>query len=261
MEDNVFVKLIDGTGITKEEACKLFCCKENELNEIKKGKKKLDADVYYNLTKRFSISMDYLMTGKPKTISDQRIEMLWKRKLSKDKNAILVIQYQEYLLENDVRVTKAITDIFDPNTKTINAYKLIALDNFKLVDTLYKSNYSVDGGFKKSPFKESDSENICNNWEAIRKACAELYVLDILTDDGFVDYALEHDAYRNARVVLNEISKGQRKWDPELILKLISKGAAVQKASGIFEGNLVFEDDFVTTKLLEKLCKEEIKKK
>lgn len=261
MENNVFEKIIDGAGISKEEACALFRCTERELNDIKKGKKKLDAEVYYNLTKRFSVSMDYLMKGTPKNISDQRIEMLWKKKLAQDKNAIAVIDYQEYLLENDVKVTKAVTALFDPLTKSVNAYKLLALDNFKLVDTLYKSVFSVMGGYKKSPFKESDTENVIQSWEALRKAAGELYVEDILTDDGFVEYALEHDAYRNARVILNEVAKGQRKWNPELILKLIEKGAAVQKASGIFKGELVFEDDFVTTKLLEKLCKDEIKNK
>lgn len=260
MDENVFVKIIEGTGISKEETLKLFMTNEKELKEILKGKKVPPTEVYYNLTKRFSVSMDYLMKGKPKTIADQRIEMLWKRKLVEDKNAILVIDFQEYLLENNVKVTKTVTDIFDPNTKSVNTYKLLALDNFELVDALSKSKFNVNGGFKISPFKESDSENTCTNFDAIKDACGELYVKDILTDDGFADYALQHDAYRNARIILNEISKGQRKWNPELILKLISKGAAVQKVQGIFNGELVFEDDFVTTKLLEKLCKDELKK-
>jgi hypothetical protein len=65
----------------------------------------------------------------------------------------------------------------------------------------------------------------------------------------------------NARKILLEISNGTRKWNPELILKLIQKGACVQKAYKIDnQGKLVFQDDFVATKLLEKLCKEEIKK-
>ena len=123
------------------------------------------------------------------------------------------------------------------------------------------SDYLVSGGFKLSPFKESDTDNLVKNWLDVKKACGKLYLAAQLNDDGFAEYALIEDSYKNSRLILREISNGTRKWNPALILKLISLGACVTKVARIFNGELVFEDDFISTKLLEKLCKEELGEK
>ena len=149
---------------------------------------------------------------------------------------------------------------FDKGKRILNTYQVLAINNYKYIEVLSKSSYTPLGGYKPSPFKEAN-ENLITTWDNLKKAAGKLYVSDVLTDDGFAEYALLEDAPINARKILLEISNGTRKWNPELILKLIQKGACVQKAYKIDnQGKLVFQDDFVATKLLEKLCKEEIKK-
>lgn len=259
--DNVFVKIIEGSNLSDIEAMELFRCTQAELKAIKKGTAKPSTEGIYTITKRFGCTMDYLMTGKPSMIADRRLEFLYEKKKAKDNQEIALIEYEEYLLENDIKPSKAMINAFDKGKKVLNTYAVLAINNFKYIEVLSKSIYSPLGGYKESPFKEAN-ENLITNWDNLKKAAGRLYTKDILTDDGFAEYALLEDAPQNARRILAEISSGARKWNPELILKLISKGACVQKAARIDNNNnLVFQDDFVTTKLLEKLCKEELDKK
>lgn len=256
--DNVFVRIIEGSNLSDKEVMELFRCTQDELKKIKKGTAKPNADGIYAITKRFGVSMDYLMTGKPTQIADRRLEFLYEKKKAKDNQEIALIEYEEYLLENDIKPSKAMINAFDKGKKILNTYQVLAINNFKYIEVLSKTNYSPLGGYKPSPFKEAN-ENLITNWDNLKKAAGKLYADGILTDDGFAEYALLEDAPVNARRILAEISSGARKWNPELILKLISKGACVQKAFRIDNNNqLVFQDDFVSTKLLEKLCKEEI---
>jgi hypothetical protein len=256
--DNVFVKIIEDSNLTDKEACELFKCNEIELKQIKKGTQKPTTEGIYAITKRFGCSMDYVMTGKPTQIADRRLEFFYEKKKAKDNQEIALIEYEEYLLENDIRPTKAMINAFDKGKKVLNTYQVLAINNFNYIEVLSKSSYMPLGGNKASPFKEAN-ENLITNWDNLKKACGKLYVNDILTDDGFAEYALVEDAPVNARKILSEISNGSRKWNPELILKLIAKVACVQKAARIdSNNNLVFQDDFVSTKLLEKLCKEEV---
>lgn len=259
--DNVFVKIIEANALKDEEAIALFKCSKEELKDIKKGVKKPSTEGMYAITKRFGVSLDYLMTGKPHMIGDRRMEFLYQKKLTKDQAQINQIEYEEFFLAKDIKVTKAMLEAFDRETKTVNAFKIIKLNNFQVVDALASSDYLVSGGYKQSPFKESETENLVKNWLDIKKACGRLYLSGQLNDDGFAEYALIEDSYKNSRLILREISNGTRKWNPELILKLIKLGACVTKVASIFNGELVFEDDFISTKLLEKLCKEEINAK
>jgi len=259
--ENVFVRIIEANNLKDDEVCSLFKCSKDELKDIKKGNKKPSKEALLAITKRYGVTMDYLMTGKPSMIGDRRMEFLYQKKLTKDQAQINLIEYEEFFLQKDIKVTKAMLDAFNKETKTVNAYKIIKLNSFLVVDALANSSYLVSGGFKQSPFKESDTENLVKNWLDIKKACGKLYLAGQLNDDGFAEYALIEDSYKNSRLLLREISNGTRKWNPELILKLISLGACVTKVASIFNGELVFEDDFISTKLLEKLCKEELNAK
>ena len=258
--ENVFVRIIEGANLKDKEAMELFHCSEAELKQIKKGTLKPNAEGVYAICKRFGVSMDYVMTGKPTMIADRRLEFLYEKKKAKDNQEIALIEYEEYLLENDIRPSKAMISAFEKGKRILNTYQVLAINNYKYIEVLSKSSYTPLGGYKESPFKEAN-ENLITTWDNLKKAAGKLYVSDVLTDDGFAEYALLEDAPVNARKILLEISNGTRKWNPELILKLIQKGACVQKAYKIDnQGKLVFQDDFVATKLLEKLCKEEIKK-
>lgn len=259
--DNVFVKIIEANNLKDDEISAIFKCSKDEIKDIKKGTKKPSSEGLYSITKRFGVSLDYLMTGKPYMIGDRRMEFLYQKKLTKDQAQINLIEYEEFFLQKDIKVTKAMLEAFDKETKTVNAYKIIKLNSFNVIDALASSNYAVAGGYKQSPFKESDTENLVKNWLDVKTACGKLYLAGQLNDDGFAEYALIEDGYKNSRLLLREISNGTRKWNPELILKLISLGACVTKVGSIFNGELVFEDDFISTKLLEKLCKEEINAK
>ena len=259
--DNVFVKIIEASSLKEEEILQLFKCSKDELKDIKKGTKKPSTEGLYAITKRFGVTLDYLMTGKPYQIGDRRMEFLYQKKLAKDQAQINLIEYEEFFLQRDIKVTKSMLQAFDKDNRQINAYLIMKLNNQKVIEELSNSDYTVVGGFKKSPFKESDTDNLVKNWLDVKKACGQLYLASQLTDDGFAEYALIEDSYKNSRLILREISNGTRKWNPSLILKLIKLGACVTKAAGILNGELIFEDDFISTKLLEKLCKEELGEK
>lgn len=259
--DNVFVRIIEASSLKEDEVLQLFKCTKEELKEIKKGTKKPSTEGLYSITKKFGVTLDYLMTGKPYQIGDRRMEFLYQKKLTKDQAQINLIEYEEFFLQRDIKVTKAMLEAFNKDKREVNAYKIIKLNNQKVIEELSNSDYLVSGGFKLSPFKESDTDNLVKNWLDVKKACGKLYLAAQLNDDGFAEYALIEDSYKNSRLILREISNGTRKWNPALILKLISLGACVTKVARIFNGELVFEDDFISTKLLEKLCKEELGEK
>lgn len=259
--DNVYVKMIEGNNLSDKDAMDLFCCNALELKDIKKGNRKPSKEGILSITRRFGCSIEYATNGNPTQIADRRLEFLYEKKKTKDRNEIRLIEYEELLLENGIKPTKAMISAFDKSKGILNTYLVLSINNYDYIEVLSKSSYTPLGGYKASPFKEAN-ENLITNWDNLKKAAGRLYNQDILTDDGFAEYALLEDAPVNARKILSEISSGARKWNPELILKLISKGACVQKAFKIDSNNqLVFQDDFVSTKLLEKLCKEELKNK
>ena len=259
--ENVYVRIIEGNNLTEKEAMELFCASQADLKAIKKGTLKPSKEGLTAIAKRTGASMEYLTTGKPKVIADRRLEFLYEKKITKDNAEIALIEYEEYLLENSIRPSKAMINAFDKGKKLLNAYAVLSINNYEYIEVLSKSIYSPLGGYKPSPFKEAN-ENLITNWDNLKKAAGRLYTMGVLTDDGFAEYALLEDAPVNARKILLEISNGARKWNPELILKLIAKGACVQKAARIdMNGNLVFQDDFISTKLLDKLCKEEVASK
>jgi hypothetical protein len=121
--DNVFVKIIEDSNLTDKEACELFKCNEIELKQIKKGTQKPTTEGIYVTTKRLGCSMDYVMSGKPTQIADRRLEFFYEKKKAMDNQEIALIEYEEYLRDNDIRPTKAKINAFDKGKKVLNTYQ------------------------------------------------------------------------------------------------------------------------------------------
>ena len=136
--DNVFVKIIEASSLNEEEILQVFKCNKEELKEIKKGTKKPSSEGLYSITKKFGVTLDYLMTGKPYQIGDRRMEFLYQKKLAKDQAQINLIEYEEFFLQRDIKVTKALQQAFDKDKRQINAYLIIKLNNHKIIENYNK---------------------------------------------------------------------------------------------------------------------------
>ena len=103
-----------------------------------------------------------------------------------------------------------------------------------------------------------------HTWEEGDKAVYEYFLKGALKNPGWTVFGLDSMDEYGAQKYLNDIRTGKKPFDPEIILKLLDKGAVVKHDIGAVEfgerGDVCTED-YIETALLKDYCERLLDKK
>lgn len=215
---------------------------------LENGKVIPDMNIAMKLCEIFKITLDYLMTGveskkdldainRPLTKEEKITDKLEEIKKLYSKN--IFDKYYDYLyaIYIDGFGSKLKNKIFDQNHR-INFTNMILLDDFEFLNQLAKNI-----GFDLHYTKQNHREHTCShNIDELLdyKQILKLLQIDDITDQGFVDYAIE----KNPVKTLNYYLLDKKLDDKKTILSCLNKGGYVEKVIDI---KYHYDDEYGTT--------------